>query len=106
MVSDASLVAPYNETGGATEKASDKPSRPAPGGSTAETSRANASSFGCTGKDASAGMEYTRLLLRSTSPAVWRRQYSSVFTVLQRLCSRSCRLLTRPSTPARTLGVA
>ncbi len=58
------------------------------------------------GKDASAGIEYTLLLLNSRSPAFERRQYSSTFSVPTRLCSINCRRLVLPSTPASTLGLA
>src|SRR5579871_3147857 len=40
------------------------------------------------------------------APALQRRQYSSVLTTLQRLCSTSCLLVDFPSTPASTLGLA
>ena len=45
-------------------------------------------------------------MLSKTKPTPCRRQYSSMLTVPNRLCSTSCRGLVRPSTPARTLGFA
>jgi hypothetical protein len=51
-------------------------------------------------------MEYTRLLESSRSPARCALQNSSTFTMLARLCSNSCRLLTLPASPASTLGLA
>ena len=55
---------------------------------------------------ASAAIEYTRLVLSSTSPPAERLQCSNTLMVPNRLCSTSWRLLTCPVIPASTLGFA
>ena len=105
IASDASLVAPYRETGAAVEKTSVMPASLTPGGvKTASAEGSNAPSRTSTGSWARGGIEYTRLVESSTKPAPQRLQASSICTVPSRLCSTSWRLLALPSTPPAHWG--
>src|SRR5580704_245975 len=92
--------------GARVEKSTPMPRPDTPAGRGAVSSRQNASPFELSGKDVSAGMEYTRLVLISSRPALWILQYSNTFTTLPKLCSINCRLLKPVWRPASTLGFA
>lgn len=69
-----------------------------------ESSSRNAFPSTCNGSDASAAIEYTRLLLRNANPAWNRFEYSRTFTSPARLCSKSRRLVDPFWTQPSTLG--
>ena len=75
MASDASLVAPYSETGPAVENDSVIPAGEAPAGHSAAVSGTNARSPATSGNAVKARTLWTRLVESSTSPAPRALQY-------------------------------